>query len=44
MLVEVCVMSTPRFKGAKLAAERAGTRSGQRFRRSTVLQVSDTEF
>ena len=42
MLVEV--LSVYRAKGAKLAAERKGTRSGQRFRRSTVLQVPGTEF
>ena len=42
MLVEV--LSVYRAKGAKLAAERVGLRSGQRSRRSTVLQVSGTEF
>ena len=42
MLIEV--LSVYRAKGVKLAAERKGTRSGQRFRRNTILQVSGTEF
>ena len=42
MLIEV--LSVYRVKGVKLAAERVGFRSGQRSRRSTVLQVLGTEF